>query len=165
MRQVHAEDLGKLILRATVGILLLFHVSGFLHGDRGIPTVAAAWGLPAFVAYVAVLLEAIGSVSIILGFYAQLGALAIAAFMLAAILMVHVAEVSGLRGSGNHLFLLGTNPAGVYDKYGLETQAFYLFGAVAVALLGAGRYSLSTLLRLDSKFDSKHDATTLQGGN
>jgi putative oxidoreductase len=143
MRREDADDFGKLTLRLTVGILLLFHAYGFLRGDPGIPNAVAAWGLPGFFADAGFLLELIGAALVILGLYTRIGALSIVAFMLIGIIMYHVAEVSGLRGSGNHLFLLGKNPAGTHpDKYFLETQAFYLFGGLAVAMLGSGRYSV-----------------------
>jgi putative oxidoreductase len=142
------EDLGKLLLRTTVGILLLFHVYGFLSGDPGIPNAVAAWKLPPFVAYIGVGLEAIGACLVALGFYARSGAVAIVIFMLAGIAMYHVGEVEGLRGSGGHLLMLGKNPAGThFDKYFLETQAFYLFGALVVALLGPGRLAIGRVRR------------------
>jgi putative oxidoreductase len=143
MRLRHAEDSAKLLLRLTVGILLLFHAYGFLQGDPGIPNAVEAWGLPAFFTYIGVGLEVAGACLVILGVQAQLGASAIVVFMLAGILMYHVAPVQGLRGSGNHLFMLGKNPAGTHvDKYFLESQAFYLFGSLVIVLLGAGRYSV-----------------------
>lgn len=168
MQQVHSEDLGKLVLRATIGLLLLFHaqfhMASFLHAGHGISisSIVVGWGLPVFAAYVAVLFETLGCVSIILGFYARIGACAIAVFMLCAVLMVHVMEVPGIPGTGNHLFLLGTNPVGAHDAYRLEIQAFYLFGAVAIALLGAGRYSVNALLRRDSGSGSKRDMAWAQ---
>jgi putative oxidoreductase len=137
------EDVGKLLLRMTVGILILFHAYAFLSGDPGIPNSVAAWGFPSFVAYVAFLMETIGAMFVILGIFTEVGALGIVLFMLAAIIMYHSTEIQGLRGSGNHLFLRGMNPAGTHrDKYFLEAQAFYLFGALSVALLGAGRYRI-----------------------
>ncbi len=143
MRRQDADDIGKLLLRMTVGFLLLFHAYGFLRGDPGIPNAVAAWGLPGFFAYAGFLLELIGAVLIILGVYTRIGALSIVTFMVVGLVMYHVAEITGLRGSGNHLFMLGKNPAGTHpDKYFLETQMFYLFGGLAVALLGSGRYSV-----------------------
>jgi putative oxidoreductase len=143
MRTENVEDMGKLFLRMTVGVLLLFHAYAFLSGDPGIRYVVAAWGLPSFIAYVAFLLEAVGAVLVILGVFTEAGALAIVVFMAAGIVMFHSTEIQGLRGSGNHLFMRGMNPAGThYDKYFLETQVFYLFGALSVALLGAGRYGI-----------------------
>ena len=47
--------------------------------------------------------------------------------MIVAVLLVHTSEVFTVNSSGG---------------YGLELQAMYLFSAIAVALLGAGRYSL-----------------------
>ena len=143
MRLRHTEDSAKLVLRLTVGILMLFHAYGFLRGDPGIPNAVAAWGLPAFFTYIGVGLEVVGACLVILGVQAQLGAVGIVVFMLAGILMYHVAPVQGLHGSGNHLFMLGKNPAGTHvDKYFLESQAFYLFGSLVIVLLGAGRYSV-----------------------
>ena len=137
------EDLGKLFLRLPVGLLLLLHAYGFLRGDPGIPNAVAAWGLPGFVAWLAFLLEVAGSLMVILGVFTRAGGLAIAIFMLAAIVMYHIMTVEGLPGSGNHLFQMGMNPAGThFDKYYLETQTFFLFNALAVALLGQGRYGL-----------------------
>ncbi|MEA3198421.1 MAG: putative oxidoreductase [Gammaproteobacteria bacterium] len=143
MRREDADDIGKLLLRMTVGFLLLFHAYGFMRGDPGIPNAVAAWGLPGIFAEVGFLLELIGAVLIILGVYTRAGALSIVTFMVIGLIMYHVAEITGLRGSGNHLFMLGKNPAGTHpDKYFLETQMFYLFGGLAVALLGSGRYSV-----------------------
>jgi putative oxidoreductase len=47
--------------------------------------------------------------------------------MLVAVGLVHTSQLVGLNQQGG---------------YGLELQAMYLFGALAVALLGAGRFSL-----------------------
>ena len=135
------DDLGKLMLRLLVGILILFHAYGFFRGDPGIPNAMAALHLPAFFADIGVFLEVAGAVSVIFGIYPEIGALMILLFMLLALGMYHVTEVPGLHGSGNHLLLLGKNPAGThFDKYFLESQVFYLFGALVIALLGPGRY-------------------------
>jgi putative oxidoreductase len=143
MRSQHSQDIGKLVLRLMVGILLLFHAYGVLIGDPGIPNAVAAWKLPRFFAHIALLLEAGGALLIILGLFTEAGAIAIITFMLAGLIMYHVSAVENLRGSGNHLFMLGNNPAGTHhDKYLLEAQAFYLFGAIAVLFLGSGRYAL-----------------------
>jgi len=47
--------------------------------------------------------------------------------MIVAILLVHAGMLIGLNGEGG---------------YALELQAFYLFGGLAVALLGAGRIAV-----------------------
>ena len=143
MHSQHSQDIGKFVLRLMVGILLLFHAYGVLIGDPGIPNAVAAWKLPTFFAHIALLLEAGGALLIILGVFTEAGAIAIIAFMVAGLIMYHVSAVENLRGSGNHLFMLGNNPAGTHhDKYFLESQAFYLFGAIAVLFLGSGRYAV-----------------------
>ena len=160
---IHAENLGKFLLRLTIGILLLFHADAFFHGDRGIPIVVAAWGLPILLVYVGVLLEVAGSVSIILGLFTRIGALAVTVFMLAAVAMVDIMKVPGLPFSGNHLFLRGTNPFGIPDRYFLETQALFLFGAVAIALLGPGTCSLDRRLNLGRVFGRKREMVADRG--
>ena len=137
------DDLGKLIVRVMVGGLLWFHAYGFMRGDPGIGRTLAAWRLPAATAYLGLFTEVVGPLMMIAGVFTRLGAVAVAIFMLVAILLVHVAEIRGLPGSGLHMFKMGMNPAGThFDKYYLETQMFYLCGAIAVALLGQGRFGL-----------------------
>jgi putative oxidoreductase len=131
------ENLGRLLVRLPVGILILFHVNSFLHGDPGIPSHVAAWGLPAFFAWIGVGMEGIGALLAILGIYARVGGLLIGLFMLAAFVMAH----AGLMGQPNHFFMTGPAPAGpVNDHYMLESQMFYFLGGFAVFLLGAGRF-------------------------
>lgn len=145
-----AEDTGKLLIRLTVGLLLLFHAYGFSQGDPGIPSTVAAWGLPKFTAYVGFLLEVIGSVLVILGVYTRIGGWMITLYMVAALLMYHTGELEGVYGSGSHFFMLGKNAAGThFDKYFLEPQMFYLMNGLAVALLGRGRFGLGKSGRWD----------------
>jgi hypothetical protein len=40
------EDLGKLVVRLTVGILIVFHGLALATGDAGIPNNLIRWGLP-----------------------------------------------------------------------------------------------------------------------
>ncbi len=134
------EDLGKLILRVLVGSMIVFHGLALLTGDMGIPNNLVRWGLPAQLSWIGFIVEFVGGVGMILGVYARLGGFMLGVFMVIAIIMAHV----GLMGSQNHLFMVANNPAGTHwDHYFLETQFFYLFGAFAVYLLGAGKYGLN----------------------
>lgn len=46
------DDAGKLLLRITIGGLMLFHgMSKLLTGASGIKAMLAAYGLPEFIAY------------------------------------------------------------------------------------------------------------------
>ena len=134
------EDLGKLVVRVTVGALIVFHGLALATGDAGIPNNLIRWGLPAQLMWIGFLVEFGGGLAMILGAYARLGGLALGLFMVVAIFMAHI----GLMGAQNHLFMVANNPAGNHwDHYFLETQAFYLFSGFAVALLGAGKIGLN----------------------
>jgi len=134
------EDLGKLILRVTVGGLIMFHGIALATGDTGIPNRLVAWGFPEQLMWLGFIAEFFGGLGMVLGVYARLGGFLVGTFMVIAIIMSHI----GLMNSQNHLFMVANNPAGNHwDHYFLETQAFYLFGAYAVFFLGAGKLGLN----------------------
>ena len=85
-------------------------------------------GLPGFLALGVYVGEILAPILVILGFYARLGAAVIVVNMLFAVLLAHRAD----------LFLLGKT-----GGWALELQAFFLFTAVAVALIGPGRYGIN----------------------
>ncbi|MYN13274.1 DoxX family membrane protein [Pusillimonas sp. TS35] len=122
------DDLGKLLLRLTVGILFLFHgFAKLTKGVSGIESMVVANGLPAFVAWGVYLGEVIGPILVILGFYTRLGALLIAINMLFAVALAHTGHLAEFTANGG---------------WRLELQALFLFGALAISLMGAGRFSL-----------------------
>ncbi len=123
------EDLGKLILRLTVGILMLFHGWAKLrHGIGPIESMVVARGLPAFFAWGVYIGEVIGPLLLIFGFYARLGAVLVVVNMVVALVLAHGTHFFQLAGSGG---------------WRLELQALFLFTALSVALLGAGRFSIA----------------------
>ncbi|NHC11814.1 DoxX family protein [Stutzerimonas degradans] len=122
------EDTGKLILRLALGVLMLLHgMSKLVNGVDGIVGMVTGLGLPAAIAYGVYLGEVIGPLLVIVGLYTRVGALLIAGNMLFALLLAHRAELFTLAPTGG---------------WALELQAMFLFGAVAVLLLGAGRFSV-----------------------
>lgn len=126
---MNGQDLGKLILRLTVGALLLLHGFAKLrHGVGGIGEGLVAHGLPSALAYGVFLGEVVAPIFVLLGTYTRLAALVIAVNMVVAVALVHVGDVLHLGKSGG---------------WAIELPALYFFGALAIALLGAGRYSLS----------------------
>lgn len=128
MSSTSYDDLGRLILRLTLGILVLLHgLSKLFNGIGGIESMLTAQGLPAFFAWGAYLGEVVGPILVILGIYNRLGALLIAINMVVAILLAHMGQ----------LFLL-SNTGG----WQLELQGMFLFTAIALIFLGAGAYSL-----------------------
>lgn len=122
------DSLGKLVLRLSVGGLLLLHgVHKLLDGIDPIKQMIAAHGVPDWLAYGVYLGEVVGPILVILGLFSRIGGALIAVNMIVAVL---------LAGLGH---LLALNPMG---GYALELEAFYLFGAVTIILLGAGGFSL-----------------------
>lgn len=124
-----ANDLGKLILRLTLGILMLLHgIAKISGGTAGVEKLLASVGLPGFFAFGVYVGELLAPILVILGFYARVGAALIAVNMLFAVLLVHRAD----------LFLL-TRTGG----WALELQAFFLFTALALVFMGPGRFSIN----------------------
>ncbi|MGC9952785.1 MAG: DoxX family protein [Rhizomicrobium sp.] len=124
-----SEDIGKLLLRLSLGGLLLFHgVHKLLNGLGPIQTMLAAHNISDAVAYGVYLGELVAPVLIILGLFSRIGGLLVAFNMVIAVLLAHTASLMAM-----------TPETG---GYALELQAFYLFSGLAVALLGAGRISL-----------------------
>ena len=128
MRAFQTEDIGKLVLRLTLGILLLLHgVAKILGGAGDIAGMLQNIGLPGFFAYGVYIGEVLAPLLVILGFYARIGALIVVANMVVALYLAHLGD----------LFLLG--PGGGWK---LELQGFFLFTALAIALIGPGRFSV-----------------------
>lgn len=72
--------------------------------------------------------EVIAPILVILGWYSRIGAAVTAINMIFAIALVHGAELVSLQKTGG---------------WALELQGMFLFTAVAVALIGPGRFSLN----------------------
>jgi putative oxidoreductase len=121
-------DGGKLLLRLTLGVLLLFHGYAKMTGNFAfVEGVVGKAGLPHFVAYFVFLGEVVGPVLVILGLWTRIGGILIAISMLFAIFLVHPQELVQLGKGGG---------------WALELPGFYLLVGLAVAMLGAGRYSV-----------------------
>jgi putative oxidoreductase len=126
MRQ---DDLGKLLLRLTLAILLLFHgISKILHGVGWMQGLLTAHGLPGFIAYGAYLDEIVAPLLLMLGLFTRIAGLIVVGNMVTALWLVHLGQLTAINADTG--------------GYALELQIFYLCSGLAVVLLGAGRYSL-----------------------
>lgn len=123
-----SDDTGKLVLRLALGILILLHgISKLSTGVSGVGGMLASHGLPSALAYLVYIGEIVAPALVISGLYTRPAALIIVINMLVALWLVHTADLFALGKSGG---------------WALELQGMFLFGAVAVALLGAGRLSV-----------------------
>ena len=130
-----SANLGKLVLRLTLGGLLLFHgVAKLQRGVDGIVERVAGTGLPASLGYLVYVGEVLAPILLILGLWTRVAALLVAVNMVVALLLSHATQLGELGRSGG---------------YALELQAFYLFTAVALMLLGGGRFGVGRSGRLN----------------
>ena len=129
MNGTSQHDLGKLILRITLGVLILLHgIAKLKGGVGGIEGMLAAQGLPRELAYGAYLGEVLGPLLLIAGFHARVGAVLIAVNMLFAFGLAHMGELGQLNSQGG---------------WALELQGMFLGTAIAMALIGPGRYGIN----------------------
>lgn len=129
------DNLGKLVLRLSVGGMLLTHgiskIQTFESTLAWIQGVVSALGLPEFMAYGVFLGEVVAPVLLILGVLPRLSSLAIMATMSVAILSHTIGE------NGKALFSLGD-----FGGWNYELQGLYLFGALAIFIMGSGKIAL-----------------------
>jgi putative oxidoreductase len=133
MNDIHAaeqalEDYGKLLLRALVAGLMLFHgVDKVVHGPGHVMQDLVEHGLPAAMAYGVYLGEVVAPLLIIAGIWTRIAALVYSGSMAFATLLVHFDDFVRLHDTG---------------AWGAELWAFYIVAPLAVALLGPGRFAL-----------------------
>lgn len=128
MKQNH-EDLGKLVIRVSLGLMILLHgIAKVLGGVGGIAGMLQGAGLPGFLAYGVLVGEVLGPLLLIAGFQARLGAALIAVNMLVAIGLAHMGQVLTLNGQGG---------------WAIELQGMFLFTAIGLVFTGPGRYGIS----------------------
>lgn len=122
-------DLGLLIVRLSVGILMLLHgISKLQHGIGGIEGLTEAAGLPSFVAYGVYVGEVIVPIFIILGLGTRLAAAIFAFNCFTAAMLAHMGDIFTLNATGG---------------WAVELLGLYFFGALALVFTGGGKYALS----------------------
>jgi putative oxidoreductase len=123
------EDAGKLLLRLAVGGLMLFHgLHKLIDGVDGISGMLVAKGVPGFIAYGVLVGEVVAPCLLILGVLTRPAALVLAFTMAVAWLMIGTGKTFALDAVG---------------AWAIESLVYFFIGALAIALLGAGRYSLA----------------------
>jgi putative oxidoreductase len=122
-----SQDLGKLLLRLTVaGLLLLHGLHKLRHGISGINQDMVTHGLPSVLAWLVYLGEVVAPIFVLIGIATRPAAVVIFINMAVAIWLAHAGQLFTLGKSGG---------------WAVELDALYGFGALAIALLGTGRYA------------------------
>lgn len=123
------QDLARLLLRVTLGVLILLHGVAKLNGGlSGIVGMAERAGLPGALGYAVLIGEVLAPLLLVTGFHARIGGVLVAVNMLFAVFLAHMGELGRLGSSGG---------------WALELQAMFFVAAVVVALIGPGRFSVN----------------------
>ena len=123
-------DLGLLILRISIGGLMLLHgIAKLQHGAGFIEQVVVDAGLPSFIAYGVYLGEVIAPLFILAGYGTRAASVIFAGNCLVAALLVHSQDIFTLGEQGG---------------WAVELLGLFFFGAVALIFTGGGKYALSS---------------------
>ncbi len=123
-------NLGILVLRLSIGILMLLH--GYAKISNGVSFIEGQLegiGLPGFIAYGVYIGEVLVPVFIILGILTRLSALFLIGNCIVAALLFHASELFTLSATGG---------------WNLELLGLYTFGAIALYFTGGGKYAFRT---------------------
>jgi len=125
-----SNDIGKLILRVSVGVLILFHgLNKIIYGVGGVKHLLSEAGLPQFLAYGVYVGEVIVPIFLVLGLYTRVASLVLAFNMLVAIILAH----------GGTMFSLSKHGGLV-----MELPLFYFILSIVIFILGSGRYAVNS---------------------
>jgi putative oxidoreductase len=123
------DSIGKLILRLSIGGLMLFHgLHKLIFGKEMVDQILTAVGLPVYFGFGVFLGEVVAPVMLILGFKVRLAAFLLAFNMLMATLLVHSGDFMKMTDFGG---------------WKIEVNAFYFFGALALMFFGSGHYAIT----------------------
>lgn len=127
---VKNHDLGLMILRVSLGMLMLLHgLAKIQNGTGFIEGVFEKNGLPSFLAYLVYLGEIIAPLMLIVGFRTRLAAILLGGTMIVVVLTAAMDKIGQLTEVG---------------AWALEVQALFFFGALALFFTGGGKFSSST---------------------
>lgn len=123
------ENIGKLILRLSVGVLLLPHgIYKIINGINDVSGLVEGLGIPHFVVYGVYIGEVLAPIMLILGFRVKIASILVIITMLVAIF-----SLNHIHGG---IFNIGKSGGWSY-----ELQGLYLLGALAIFFLGSGRFA------------------------
>jgi putative oxidoreductase len=122
------SDLGKLLLRISIGGLMVFHgLSKLYHGHDFIKKMLTSKNFPEYLWLGVPLGEVIAPICILLGVFTRISSLLIAFTMLMTFYLVHGMEGFTLSQTGG---------------IKVELNLFYLITSLALFFLGTGKYSV-----------------------
>lgn len=132
MHRLHNPDAAALFIRFALGVVFIYH--GWMKVDNMDQTVAAfaGMGFSAFWTYMAAYTELVGGIALLIGVLVRYAGLLLAVTMAVAVFKVHWTNGFSLQNGG------------------YEFALTLMLGSLAIAMLGAGKYSLAHLLKKGS---------------
>lgn len=122
------SDIGKLLLRVSIGGLMVFHgISKLYHGHDFIKGMLTSKNLPEYLWLGVPLGEVFAPICILLGVFTRISSLLVAFTMLMTFYLVHGMEGFSLSQTGG---------------LKVELNLFYLLTSLALFFLGSGKYSV-----------------------
>lgn len=122
-------DIALLLLRVSLGAMMLLHGLAKLDGIGGIKNRLASNGIPEMIAYGVYLGEIIAPILMIIGFRTRFASLIFLLNCLVALFLVHSEDIFTITDKG---------------AWGVELLGLYIFGSMALVFTGGGKYSIST---------------------
>ena len=135
------DDVSRLLMRVLLGIVFFPHGAQKLLGWFGGGGFSATMslfmdkmGIPAVLAFLAIMAESVGAVALIAGFLTRIAALGIATNMTVAIFMVHLPNGFFMNWFGNQ------------KGEGYEFHILAIALAVALIIKGGGKWSIDRMM-------------------
>lgn len=116
---------GLLLIRLGVGAVFLAHGISKMQNMPGIVAFFGLMGLPAFVAYMVTIVEVVGGVDMILGFFTRVMGVILSIVMLGAIFYVKIPGEAGFIVSG-----------------GYEIDLMLFVASLGIVLAGPGKWAV-----------------------
>lgn len=122
-------DLGLLVLRISVGGLMLFHgIAKLIHGISFLIENMGAFGYAVYIG------EVLAPIAILLGFRTRIAAVLLAITCVVAIATAHAQDIFSISEHGG---------------YANELLMLYLLGSAALFFTGSGKYAVSHTTKWD----------------
>ncbi len=141
-----AGDIAALVLRVATGLIFIPHGYAKVFG-RGGPAAFAAdlpsYHIPSFLGYVVAYAEFYGAILLIAGLLTRIDAFLLACNMAVAVAVVQLPDALNGADPGANRFFAAMK--------GIELPLALFGAAFALLLLGAGRWSLDALLRIEER--------------
>ena len=124
------EDVGKLLLRLGLGVIVLFHGAAKLsHGVEWMKGPLSEINLPGFLAYGSFVGEVIAPLMIVLGYRTRIAGLLVAFDLFMAIVLVLRHQVFAIKPMGG--------------GWAIELEALIIVASLALFFVGGGKFGIT----------------------